>query len=212
MKKMKLVCFDMDGVLYKDINFRMSLHKALGTLEEGKILTKKYLHSDYNRLIQEVVGNLWKDKETGPYFSLINSLEYNEGIDILFKHIKEKGYLTAIITASTLDAARRIQREYGIDFIFANSLGISNNKFNGTFFGLIEEGYLKKQKIVKQLAHILGLELSNVIFIGDSDNDVEAASIAGTSIAFNATSDQLRAVATHIVDTDDLSNCIRYIL
>ncbi len=29
----KLICFDLDGVIFKDINFWMELHKKFGTLE-----------------------------------------------------------------------------------------------------------------------------------------------------------------------------------
>ena len=51
----KLICFDMDGVIFKDINFWMSLHKEFGTLEQGKELTAKFLHTDNDRLDEEVV-------------------------------------------------------------------------------------------------------------------------------------------------------------
>lgn len=33
--KYKLICFDMDGVIFKDVNFWMELHKAFDTLEKG---------------------------------------------------------------------------------------------------------------------------------------------------------------------------------
>ena len=39
----KLICLDMDGVLLKDVNFWLELHKKFGTFEEGKVLTEKYL-------------------------------------------------------------------------------------------------------------------------------------------------------------------------
>ena len=64
----KLICFDMDGVLFQDINFWLELHKKFGTLEQGKVLTEKYLHSDYERLIEEVVVKLWKGRDATPYF------------------------------------------------------------------------------------------------------------------------------------------------
>ena len=51
----KLICFDMGGVIFKDVNFWMKVHEAFNTLDEGKILTKKYLHSDYNKLVEEVI-------------------------------------------------------------------------------------------------------------------------------------------------------------
>ena len=65
----------------------MELHKKLGTFEEGKKLTEKYLHSDYAKLVEEVVNKLWKGKPASAYFELINSLEYNLGVKALFEYI-----------------------------------------------------------------------------------------------------------------------------
>lgn len=54
----KLICFDMDGVIFEGVNFWLELHKKFGTFEEGKILTEKYLYSDYNKLVEEVVEDM----------------------------------------------------------------------------------------------------------------------------------------------------------
>ena len=72
----KLIAFDMDGVIFKDINFWIELHKKFGTLDQGTELTKKYLHMDYDRLVEEVVVKLWKGKDTRPYYDLVKSIEY----------------------------------------------------------------------------------------------------------------------------------------
>ena len=48
----------MDGVIFKDINFWMELHTRFGTQKQGIKLTKKYLHRDYNKLVEEVVVKL----------------------------------------------------------------------------------------------------------------------------------------------------------
>ncbi|MCG2719568.1 MAG: hypothetical protein L6266_02425 [Nanoarchaeota archaeon] len=45
----KLICFDMDGVIFKDNNFWIELHKRFGTLEQGIKLTEKYLHNNYEK-------------------------------------------------------------------------------------------------------------------------------------------------------------------
>ena len=66
----------MDGVIFRDVNFWLELHKAFGTLEQGSILTKKYLYTNYARLVEEVVVKLWKGRDAKPYFDLINSIEY----------------------------------------------------------------------------------------------------------------------------------------
>ena len=126
----KLICFDMDGVIFKDINFWMELHKIFETLEEGEILTEKYLHTDYDKLVEEVVNKLWKGRDSRAYYRLVESLEYLPGVKETFEEIKKNDVITAIISGSSIDVARRAQRDLGIDHIYANELIIKDGKIN----------------------------------------------------------------------------------
>ena len=47
----RLVGFDLDGVIFKTMNFWLDLHRAFGTYALGLDLTKKYLqHDELQRL------------------------------------------------------------------------------------------------------------------------------------------------------------------
>ena len=70
----------------------------------------------------------------------MNSLKYVEGVPKVLGAIKRKGLITAIISASAIDAARRVQRDYGIDHIFANELVIRNGRVSGEFVWPIGAG------------------------------------------------------------------------
>ncbi|MBS3095613.1 HAD family phosphatase [Candidatus Woesearchaeota archaeon] len=201
----------MDGVIFKDINFWIELHKKFGTLDQGTELTKKYLHMDYDRLVEEVVVKLWKGKDTRPYYDLVKSIEYLPGVKETFDHIRQRGYMTAIISASSIDVARRVQKDYGIDHIFANELVIRNGKVAGEFIWPIGAGKEKKAKIIHDLCSDLGISTKECIYVGDSDTDIEAFKEAGLSIAFNSASEDLNKVATHVVRSSNLSDIIKYI-
>ena len=201
----------MDGVIFKDVNFWMELHKVFGTLEEGQKLTKKYLHTDYNKLVEEVVIKLWKGKDSKPYYELVNSLKYLPGVKNLFKKIKNKDYITTIISASSIDVARRAQKDLGIDHIYANELVIRNGKVSGEFIWPIGAGKDKKAQIIKHLCQDLDINLKEVIYVGDSDADIEAFKIVGKSIAFNSSSEDLKKVANFVVNTNNLLDIIEYL-
>lgn len=207
----KLICFDMDGVIFKDINFWMVLHKVFGTLEEGKALTKKYLHTDYDKLVEEVVVKLWKGRDAKPYYKLINSLEYIPGVGEVFRWVKEKDMISAIISASSIDCARRVQREFGVDHIYANELVIKEGKVSGEFLWPIGAGREKKAEILRHLCDDLGINLNDVVYIGDSDADIEAFKIVGKAIAFNSSSGDLKKVADVVVDSGNLADVLKYI-
>ena len=207
----KLIIFDMDGVIFKDINFWIELHKKFGTIEQGIKLTEKYLHSNYEKLVEEVVVKLWKGKSAKSYYKLVNSLEYLPGVQKLFKHVKRQGWITAIVSASSIDVARRVQHDYGVDHVFANELVIKNGKVSGDFIWPIGVGKHKKAEIIRHLCKDLKIKPKEVIYIGDSDTDIEAFKEVGLPIAFNSASEQLKKVATHVVDNNNLADVLPYL-
>ncbi|HII72163.1 TPA: HAD-IB family phosphatase [Candidatus Woesearchaeota archaeon] len=209
--KYKLVCFDVDGTLFRDVNFWMLLHERFGTLEEGKVLTKKYLKTDYDRLVEEVVGRLWKGRDAAPYHDLVNAISYNDGIKDLFSHIRSKDLITMAITGGSIDMARRAAKDFGIDHIFGNELVIQDNKVTGDFIWPVGAGLEKKAEIIEHMCEDLGIQLSEVIFIGDAETDIEAFKIVGRSIAFNSDCQALKEVAHHVVESSDLRDVIGFI-
>ncbi len=207
----KLICFDMDGVIFKARNFWMELHKAYGTFEEGKILTEKYLHSDYDTLVREVVQRLWRGMSEDLYLKEVSSYEYLPGVKETFDHIKNKGYLTAIISASSVDVANRVQQDFGVDFVFGNKLVFKDGRVTGEFEWPVGAGNEAKAKIVRELCSEQSIDLKDVVYVGDSKNDVEAFREVGVSVAFNCDYAPLKEIATHVVDSQDLSDVIQYL-
>ncbi len=120
--------------------------------------------------------------------------------------------MTAIISASSIDVARRVQKDYGVDYIFANELVIRDGKVAGEFIWPIGAGKEKKAQIIQSLCSDLGISPKEVIYVGDSDTDIEAFKEVGISIAFNSSSEELKKVSKYIVDTRNLADVIQYIL
>ena len=207
----KLICFDMDGVIFKDTNFWIEVHRVFGTIVRGQQLTDKYLYTDYNTLVKEVVTKLWKNKPADKYVKLVNSLEYNPGIKELFKHLKQKDYITAIISSGSIDLARRAQKDFGIDHLFANELIIRDNRVTGEFVWPLAAGQHKKAEILLSLCKDLNISPKEAIYIGDNESDIEAFQNAGLSIAFNSQSNELKIVATHIIDSNNLKDLIKFL-
>lgn len=129
----------------------------------------------------------------------------------MIEEVKRRGYMTAIISASSMEAARRVQHEHGIDHLFANELVIRNGKVSGEFVWPIGAGKEKKAEIVRNLANDIGIKTKEIIYIGDSETDIEAFKEVGLSIAFNSSSVELKNVATHIVNSNSLEGVLRYI-
>ncbi len=205
----KLICFDMDGVLFEHRNVWLELHKRLGTFEEGKALTDKYLKNDYSKLVDEVVGRLWKGKPAQPYLDIINEMKYLTGVPETIKELKAKSYKIAIISSGSMHAAMRAKKELGFDYISANELVIKDGVIVGEFRWPV--AYDRKAVVLKQLAEDHNLHLSETIVVGDSPNDIKMMRLAGLGIAFCPESEELKKVANIVIDTPDLREILPHI-
>jgi phosphoserine phosphatase len=207
-----LVCLDMDGVLFVTKNFWLDLHKAYGTYDAGLEATRKYLHTDYQKLVKEVVGTLWRGKDARVYETLVRQQEYMRGIELLFSHCKKEGFKTAIISSGSIDCARRVQRDFGVDYIYANELVIRHDKITGEFNWPLGAGGMKKVEIIKSLCLQLRISPKETFYIGDSETDIEAFGLVGTPIAFNAENDKVKKAARFVVEKRDLKEVIPLIV
>lgn len=206
----KMICLDADGVIFKGKDFWIDLHKAFGTYEKGKALTDKYLHTDYDELAKLVVYKLWKGKDAKPYFELVNSREYMRGVKELFALIKKKKLVSAIISGGSLALIKRVQKDFGVDYVFANDLIIKDGKVDG-YDAQVEAGFGIKADIIKDLCKKLKINPREVVYVGDSKYDLNAFQLAGMAIAFNSDSEELKKHANVIVNSDDLNDLIPYL-
>ena len=88
---------------------------------------------------------------------------------------------------------------------------IKDGKVSGEFIWPIGVGKHKKAEIINHLCKDLKLKPKEVIYIGDSDTDIEAFKEVGLSIAFNSSSEQLKKVATHVVESNNLADVLPYL-
>lgn len=198
MRPYKLVVFDMDGVIFEHKNFWMELHKRLGTYEEGKELTRRYLKSDYAKLVEEVVGRLWRGKDATPYFELVKSLHYIQGADETLRELKAKGYKTAIISSGPRHAALRAQAECGVDYIHTHDIAIGDdNHFTGYYeWDLGDHDKTARLKIFVSQA---GCTLEDAAFVGHDHNDISSLKAAGLGVAVKPENDEVAQAADVVI-------------
>lgn len=203
----QLVIFDMDGVLFEGDNFWLDLHRKFRTATVGTKLAKKYLRSNYELLVENVAGKLWKGKSAPVYEQLVADRRYHPGVREVFEFIHLNKINSAILSSGPYDLAKRAQNELGIDVIYANRLIIKNEKIIGKVDVMVEDS--EKAKIGKKLAKEMSIDLSNVTFIGDTDSDVELAIQVGLPIAYNSKSSRLKKVCKYSINYGELRNLIK---
>lgn len=197
----KLIVFDMDGVIFEHENFWLQLHKKLDTYEEGMRLTKKYLKTDYERLVKEVPGRLWKGKDATSYFALIDEMVYKPHAQEVLKALQERGLQTAIISSGPKHAALRVQKECGLNYFHTHDLIIGpDNRFTGDY--TYSKDYLDKGIELRAFAKQAGCTIEETVFIGHSHNDIKGLQAAGLGIAYNPDDDEEVRQAAKIIIED----------
>lgn len=179
MKK-KLVIFDMDGTILDTLddltdalNYALSYHHfPVRTIDE----VRRFVGNGIRKLVERGVPSGTGDSDIKEVFDTF--LTYYQrhcydktkpypGILHLMKALKENGCLTAVISNKADSAVQELCRRY--------------------FDGLIDyaagerEGVRKKPApdALISLAETLCLEKSSIIYIGDSEVDIETAQNAG---------------------------------
>ncbi|MFC1697430.1 HAD family hydrolase [Nanoarchaeota archaeon] len=205
----KLIIFDMDGVIFEKTNFWFDLHEKYGTYRDGKELTDRYLKSNYQKLVDEVVGRLWKGKDANELYKLIANAKYIKGVKETFEELKERGYMIIIISSGEKLLAERAKKDLGIDFVYANQLIIKDDKLAGQFDWPVGDD--KKDLILKLFCRMKKINLKDCTVVVQDENDRNLAKIVGNVIAFNPIDKEILRYTKQVVKKKDLRKILEFI-
>jgi phosphoserine phosphatase len=208
----KLFIFDMDGVIFKEKNFWLDMHKAYGIDDAAY----EYYLANFRRSYRDTFGYMaemfWKGRDTGIYFDLIKKREYTWGIKSLIKSLQKRNIVVAIISSGPRDLAIRACKELHIpgNYVFANRLIIQNNTFTGEAEIQVDDQH--KEEVGLRLIKELDLALKEVAFIGDTDSDIGLANLLKFSIAYNSGSQELVNSSTISLDYNQINKGLKDVL
>ena len=117
--------------------------------------------------------------------TVADRLRLNDGAEYLLKSLKQLGFKTAIVSGGFTFFGRHLQDKLGVDYVYANELDVAGGVVTGKVAGEIIDGQ-RKAEILVEIARELGLNLEQVIAVGDGANDLPMLNIAGLGIAFRA--------------------------
>lgn len=205
----RLVCFDMDSTLIEH-EVIDELAMAAGVGEQVAAITERAMlgELDFTQSFESRVA-LLKGLDASVLESIAQSLKLTEGAEHLMLTLKALGYKTAILSGGFNYFGEYLQRKLGIDYVFANQLEIEDGKVTGRVTGQVVDG-ARKAELLKMIAEKEGVNLEQVIAVGDGANDLPMLSIAGLGIAFRA-KPLVRANAKQAISTLGLDG-ILYLL
>lgn len=205
----RLVCFDMDSTLIQT-EVIVELAKRHGVGDKVHEITESAMRGEIDfkesfcrriALLEGLSEDVMQD--------IADNLPITDGADRLIAQLKALGYKIAILSGGFTYFGETLQKRFGIDYVFANNLEIKDGKLTGKHLGEIVDGE-RKAFLLKELAKKEGIQLEQVIAVGDGANDLPMLKLAGLGIAFHA-KPIVKKNASHSISTVGLDG-ILYLL
>jgi len=177
--------FDMDSTLIREeVIDELAREAGVGT--EVAAVTEAAMQGeiDFRESLQRRVA-LLEGLEGAVLETVARRLTLTEGAERLLKTLQVLGYRTAVISGGFDYFGHRLQTQLGLDTVHANQLEIRDGRLTGRVVGDIIDGD-RKAAVLQSLAGEMGIELSQVIAVGDGANDLPMLRTAGLGIAFHA--------------------------
>lgn len=112
-------------------------------------------------------------------------LDVTNGVPQLLKALKRLGVKTAVLSGGFLPLTSWLAKELGIDYAYANEVIIKDGRLTGEVKGTIV-GAQRKRDLLVEIASKEGIDLSQVVAVGDGANDLLMLERAGLGVAWNA--------------------------
>jgi phosphoserine phosphatase len=166
----RLVCFDMDSTLIQT-EVIDELAELAGVGEQVRAITESAMNGeiDFSESFKKRMALLEGLSEDVLHNVAIN-LPITKGAHRLMKALKYYGYKTAILSGGFTYFGEYLQKELGIDYVYANQLEIKDGKLTGKYIGEIVDG-AKKAEYLKAIAEKEGIHINQTIAEGDGAND-----------------------------------------
>ena len=181
----KLACFDMDSTLIEQ-EVIVELAKTAGIGEQVETITEAAMRGvmDFDESFAQRVA-LLKGIPTSVLDDICSRLTLSTGARTTISALKVLGYHTVLVSGGFTYFARYIAEQLGIDEVHANALDIEDGEVTGHVQLPIING-AKKAAIAEHTAERLGIDMSQVVCVGDGANDLPMMALADLGVAFNA--------------------------
>ena len=182
MKKYKMLIFDMDGtILYTLEDLKNTTNYALNehgfperTLEE----VRRFVGNGIHKLIERAVPEGTSDADIEAVFTTfeiyykdhcMDTTRPYDGINDLLTKLRAKGYMTAVVSNKVDFAVQDLVKDFFIgqfDIAIGEREGVRKKPAPDSVYEVLKEFHLGKDE---------------VIYIGDSDTDLDTARNAGVA-------------------------------
>ena len=185
----KIICFDVNGTLIDG--------KTWDVLTSGRKDIEKELEESFNQYFKNEIKieEAWSRfvsilKRAGIssrdyiYSCCENENSFKDGAKDIILYLKEKGYKIYLISCSIDVHLSSLVNKIGLDGMYAGSRLIFDD--NGDLSSIETEcvkGRSFKEECLENLSQKEGVDIKDIIFVGDGNNDIGPFKMTGHGIA-----------------------------
>jgi phosphoserine phosphatase len=206
--RFKLVIFDLDGTLTQERSIWEYIHKQLGKwFGFAEEYQKKFLAGEisYDRFC-ELDAEVWKGMEVEVLSRIVQGVPFYSGADELIGYLKQKGLKLGMVSSGLSLLSNWVHQKYGFDYSVSNDLLHENGALTGKV--RIQVYFDQKAVWVKKILKQFRVKPEEMIAIGDSKGDLDLFRMAGLSVAFNSSCEDLDQLASVCVESRNLADVI----
>lgn len=180
-----VIFFDMDSTVI-DAEGIIELARANGVGDYVAEVTARTMNGelDFEHALNERV-KLLRGLSTKKAAEVAQNVPLMPGAEKLMKELKSLGFRTILISGGFTIIADRIGGLLGMDYVYANELGVDDGKLTGEVTGPLTKQSSKKE-VLENICKQLNINPRHCIAVGDGSNDLCWVGVVGTFIAFNA--------------------------
>ncbi|MBS3749781.1 MAG: HAD-IB family phosphatase [Candidatus Thermoplasmatota archaeon] len=211
--QIKLVLFDMDGVLVDSISSWRHVHTHFSTNNDhavkayvqGKITDNEFIRHDVNQWKQD--GQHIFKKELQSIFSTITLMN---GAQTCIQQLQKYDVQIGIVSAGIDVLANKVATILNIPLVYANELETDlNGQLTGE--GKVHVPLMQKDAVVEQIAYQLHLHQGEIAAVGNSCFDIPLLRSVGFGIAFQPDDDCIISEADEVIYKKDLTEVFNHL-
>ncbi|KAK6341908.1 hypothetical protein TWF730_001393 [Orbilia blumenaviensis] len=200
-KHKRLVVFDMDSTLIEQ-EVIDELAAFVGVKDKVAAITESAMRGelDFTASLRSRAALLNGVPST--VFTTLKSngtITFTPGAHSLCRALKKLGCKLAVLSGGFQPLAEYVKSSLGLDYAYANTLEVSadGQSLTGVVLGDIVNAE-RKAALLKEIAEKEGVDLRQVVAVGDGANDLVMMREAGFGVAFNAKPKVQEEAPSHI--------------
>ncbi|TXT55190.1 MAG: hypothetical protein BAJATHORv1_40100 [Candidatus Thorarchaeota archaeon] len=209
--EIKIIAFDLDGVLFDGPSAAFPVAHALGLGEKFLRIMKENQIKKLSLTESIIEGSkIWRGIPVdGTLDSLIESLPLMSGAEETIHELLNRGYVVGCISSGVSQFfLKPFKKRLGLHFAYSNVLGEDDGKHDGEVQYVM--GGPQKVERAREYLEKMQLQKDHFACIGDGENDIDLFHFAGFSIAFNPESEMVSEAADVTVRSKDLRDILEY--